>query len=214
MTPTEQGQSKSKTKTNTQTSKPSGRPLKQERNHEGSEAKNNCAKLGVFTEASRVLGLVPWLCACSVELSDPLGSGPAGPLSSWAGTQLMRASGSVTFTTLRRQKKKNISVRRTHSAQRVPPPVGAAKMPPTASQRQPAVSRWLRLVGLWISLRRLPHAGGNPESLLVRGEAVHYFRHCHQPRPSYQQKTLLAVSAPFAISPRFDPPVGHHSMDM
>ena len=38
---------------------------------------------------------------------------------------------------------------------------GAVMMPPTASHKRPAmVSRWLRLVTLWKSLRQLPHAGG------------------------------------------------------
>ena len=95
----------------------------------------------------------------------------------------------------RRQKKATTvaklgSVRRTHSALGVSPSghsieawphQGAAMMPPTASQKRPAmVSRWWRLVGLWNLLPQLQHAGDKHQgvvrhvSQVARSEPVHF----------------------------------------
>ena len=60
---------------------------------------------------------------------------------------------------------------------------GAAMMPPTTSQRRPAmVSRWLRLVRLWNSLRQLPHVGDNQQRVAFRptsGSRPHTPQNCH-----------------------------------
>ena len=54
-----------------------------------------------------------------------------------------------------------------------------AAMPSTASQRRPTVSRWLKLVTMWNSLRQ-PHAGDNHQRVVrhvpqvARGEPIHF----------------------------------------
>ena len=94
-------------------------------------------------------------------------------------------------------------------------------MPPTTSQRWPAmVSRWLRLVRLWNSLRQLPHAEDNHQrvvrhvSQVARDEPVH-FPPCLQVRFDCSESVNTeSRCAPVPISLGVDPPVGHHSVDM
>ena len=112
---------------------------------------------------------------------------------------------------------------------------GAAMMPPTASQRRPVmVSRCLRLVRLWKSLRRLPHAGDNHQrvvrhvSQVVGGEPVHIlstaFRYVLLRRPStrslgWSEEKLCTTSeagTSLALRSSWNPACchGHHSMDV
>ena len=112
---------------------------------------------------------------------------------------------------------------------------GAAMMPSTASQRRPVtVSRWLRQVRLWNSLRQLLHAGDNHQRVVSQCARGHFllptctFRLLRRPSTrslGWSEEKLCTTSdaatslalrssnkpcllpcAPVLISPGFDPP--------